>query len=56
MDLTLGDVAMLWDYWADHPPLHELAAAYLGVKPREPQQQGNMGDLYRMFTGQEPPS
>lgn len=24
----------LQDYWADHPPVHELVAAYLGVKPR----------------------
>ena len=24
----------LFDYWADYPPLHEMVAAYLRVKPR----------------------
>ena len=21
-------------YWADHPPVHEMVAAYLGIKPK----------------------
>jgi len=34
--MTLEDVDRLLSYWADHPPVHVLAAAYLGYKPREP--------------------
>jgi hypothetical protein len=30
--MTLIDYAELCDYWADHPPVHLLAAAYLGVR------------------------
>jgi hypothetical protein len=29
--MTLLDVEELTRYWIDHPPLHLLAAAYLGV-------------------------
>ena len=30
--LTMEDFELLCDYWRDHPPLHFLAAAYLGVR------------------------
>jgi hypothetical protein len=29
--MTLLDVEELTAYWADHPPLHILGAAYLGI-------------------------
>jgi len=29
--MTLFDLEELTGYWADHPPLHILVAAYLGV-------------------------
>jgi hypothetical protein len=28
-----ADVARLYRYWRESPPVHELVAAYLGVKP-----------------------
>jgi hypothetical protein len=24
----------LYDYWGEHPPVHEMVASYLGVKPK----------------------
>jgi len=36
--MTLYQVEELTSYWAEHPPLHLLAAAYLGAgKDRRPQ-------------------
>jgi hypothetical protein len=38
--MTLLDVEELTAYWAEHPPLHMLVAAYLGLakekRPRKP--------------------
>jgi hypothetical protein len=38
--MTLLDVEELTAYWAEHPPLHMLVAAYLGLgkgkRPRQP--------------------
>ena len=31
--MTLPEVNDLFDYWTRNPPLHELAAAYIGFKP-----------------------
>ena len=28
------DVMDLIDYWADHPPVHQLLAGFMGVKPK----------------------
>ena len=25
----------LYDYWQKHPPIHKLAAAYMGFKPKD---------------------
>lgn len=37
--MTLFQIEELTSYWAQHPPLHLLVAAYLGVgKNRHPQQ------------------
>ena len=34
--MTLPQVEELFAYWAAHPPLHLIAAAYLGIKPKPP--------------------
>jgi hypothetical protein len=31
--MTLFDVEELGEYWASHPPVHLMVAAFLGVKP-----------------------
>lgn len=33
-EMTMADYHELLAYWADHPPLHILAAAYFGIKPK----------------------
>lgn len=33
--MEMQDVSALLDYWADHPPVHEILAAVHGIKPRE---------------------
>ncbi len=33
-EMTLDDYRRYARYWESHPPLHLLAAAYLGVKPK----------------------
>lgn len=35
--MTLEQVDTLFAYWRSSPPVHELVAAYMGVKPEEPQ-------------------
>ncbi|KTR97008.1 hypothetical protein SB2_02740 [Methylobacterium radiotolerans] len=30
--MTLWDVRRLYRYWSAHPPVHELVAAFMGVK------------------------
>ena len=30
--MTMAEFELLCDYWRDHPPLHLLAAGYLGIK------------------------
>ena len=32
--MTLPQVTSIFEYWSDHPPLAEMAAAYLGIKPK----------------------
>ena len=32
--LDLPRLKALSDYWADHPPMHLMVAAYLDIKPR----------------------
>ena len=34
--LTLPRLAALREYWEDHPPLHLMVAAYLGIKSKRP--------------------
>ena len=33
--MTLDQVDSLYAYWRSSPPVHELVAAYMGVKPEE---------------------
>lgn len=33
--MTLDQVDSLFSYWRSAPPVHELVAAYMGVKPEE---------------------
>jgi hypothetical protein len=51
--LPLPQVWELFHYWAKHPPVHELLAAFLGVKPKgapETDGQGQgMEELMRTF-------
>ncbi len=37
------DLTMIFDYWADHPPVSQLVAAFLGVKPRHKMRYGSGG-------------
>jgi hypothetical protein len=43
--LTLPQLRELFTYWAAHPPLHELAAAYLGLGRRASDKPAELGAL-----------
>lgn len=52
--MDMEDVDDLMTYWADHPPVHLMVAAYLGVKPKTqgpPQKPGKaeIDQLVQMF-------
>jgi hypothetical protein len=47
--MTLADVTELFDYWADHPPVHEMAAAYLGI-PQRRRAEERASDLTALIT------
>jgi hypothetical protein len=32
--MTLPRLDSLSNYWSDHPPVHKMIAAYLGIKPK----------------------
>ena len=42
--MTMDQVLELSAYWQDHPPVHLLVAAFMGVKPVE-----RPADLMRMM-------
>lgn len=48
--MTLPRFDRLCRYWSKHPPVHLLAAAYLGVPARKPKK-NDLGDLLAMFPG-----
>ena len=50
-ELTHDDFSVLDAYWQQHPPLHLMAAAYLGVKPSK-KQKADPSDLIRNLSGQ----
>ena len=33
--MTLDQVDSLFTYWRSSPPVHEMVASYLGIKPEE---------------------
>ena len=35
-DMELPDAIELFNYWSEHPPVHLMVAAYLGVKSQSP--------------------
>jgi hypothetical protein len=50
-ELTVPRLMALNRYWANHPPVHIMIAAYLGVKPRETRKntEHDMRELIAMF-------
>jgi len=34
--MGLAEYTAMHRYWSDHPPVHLMVAAYLGIKPRTP--------------------
>jgi hypothetical protein len=39
-------------YWSDHPPVHILVAAYMGIKPKaEDEDDASLDDLLNAFGG-----
>lgn len=48
--LTWPRIDALYRYWGDHPPTHELAAAYLGVKPKG-QAKNGIEEIMSLFDG-----
>lgn len=52
--MTLPEANELCAYWRDHPPVHILVAAYLGIKPKStasPPPQSNIGTLIGVAKG-----
>jgi len=50
-ELTWPRIEALYEEWADHPPVHETVAAYLGYKPKskKSKQYGDLSELIGMF-------
>jgi hypothetical protein len=46
--MTMDQFTLLCDYWRDRPPLHMLAAAYLGIK-QSSNRPAPAGDLIRLL-------
>ena len=47
--MTVPRFQALSRYWQRHPPLHVMAAAWLGIKPKLAAERGDLGDLVAMF-------
>lgn len=45
--MTLPQVYELFAYWQDYPPVHEMVAAYFGIKPKSttPNSQPQMSEV-----------
>lgn len=48
--LTWPRLNALGRYWQEHPPVHELVAAALGVKPRD-KDTGSLEEIMALFEG-----
>ena len=53
--LTLPRYLALSRYWSDHPPIHLMVAAYLGIKPRPKQSETDAAEFFQAVTGMLPP-
>ena len=49
--MTLPQFYDLCAYWAEHPPLHELVAGYLGYRPRPSAPAADLGALLALAPG-----
>jgi hypothetical protein len=51
--MTWPEYYDLSEYWADHPPVHELVAAYIGYKRKAPAEETpqDLGMLLAMAPG-----
>jgi hypothetical protein len=49
--MTLPQFYDLCAYWADHPPLHELVAGYLGYKRKAKEPAADLGALLALAPG-----
>ena len=49
--MTLPQFYDLCAYWAEHPPLHELAAGYLGYKGKKKEPPADLGALLALAPG-----
>lgn len=47
--MDLPRLLALQAYWADHPPLHLMVKAYLGIKPKEKEEPGRLEELLAMI-------
>lgn len=48
--LTWPRIDALYRYWEDHPPVHEVAAAIIGVKPKDRRKVG-IEEIMSLFDG-----
>ncbi len=48
--LTWPRIDSLYRYWQDHPPVHELVAAAMGVKPQE-KKTSSIEEIMALFQG-----
>ena len=51
--MTFPRLGALNRYWAEHPPIHLLAAAYVGYKPKKKKEASreNMDELMQLMGG-----
>lgn len=49
--MGIAEYRAMHRHWADHPPVHLMVAAYLGIKPRRrpAAERGDIGQLAAMF-------
>lgn len=43
--MTMRQLRELFEYWNEHPPTHELVAAYLGVGPAKGPRPASFADM-----------
>lgn len=54
-DLTLAEAEALFEYWGEHPPVHELVAAFVGLKSKaKAASLSSSFDAFAALTGGKP--